>query len=402
VNKVELRQLTTTSFKGSGFNFAVFSDIHLNHPRNPAERIVGNLNAALPDNAETAALDAIFIAGDIFDRLMMFNDISVVSVKLWVNRLLNLCKKHNIILVILEGTPLHDRRQSQYFIMENTIGEIGAEVYYVDVIDILYIEKLDIHLLCVPDEPPGGPVVAMQTVKDLMRHKGLEQVDVAIMHGMFKFQAEYLDAHASYDEAEFQKLVKGPIFIGHDHTYKYSGNIYVQGSFDRLGHGYESPKGHMRAKHLPDGEWEIRFVENTNAMQFITLDCTGKTIDATLDMVDARIPTLHDDANVRIMAEENHPIFSNMEFLIRLGPTITWSKKAVRDKAKAIAPLADTTTKFIPITINRENISELLLERLANEGASGQTLDAAIDILEEMFPWTRNKPIIPTQPMAEL
>lgn len=387
-----------TRCKNGGLYYAVFSDIHLGHPHNSAANIVENLRRALPDNAETASLDIIYLAGDVFDDLLMFNDDDIIPVKLWTHELLHICKRNNIELCILEGTPLHDRKQSRYFELENKIHGIGASVRYFQHITIDYMEQFDMHVLYVPDKPTGGPLEVMQTIKDLMRAKGIDQVDMAVMHGMFKFQAPYLDEHNSYDEEAFLQLVKHKIHIGHDHTHKGYKDIWVQGSFDRLGHGYEAPKGHMRFKYQPDGSWDVRFVENTHAMRFDTLNCTGMDIEATLEHVSKSIEGLPDNSYVRIEAESHHPIFTNMEFLIRMNPMINWSKKAVRDKEKALAPIAESKAKFVPITINRENIASLILERIARDGASGAVMDAATELIGDLFPWQTQQPTSPIQP----
>jgi hypothetical protein len=396
--------LTLTQFKTGGFYYAVISDIHLGHNRNPAARIVENLFTAFPDNAETASLDAIFIAGDVFDNILMFNDEDIDAIKHWVNSLLHLCKKHVIKLRVLEGTPLHDRTQSRYFPMENEIGVIGADLKYIDKIDIEYIEDLDVHVLYIPDEPPGGSGPALQTVKDLMRARGIEQVDMAIIHGLFRFQIEYVDSSITHDEQEYLRLVKHNISVGHDHTHKSfeqdGHGIYVQGSFDRLGHGYETPKGHMRFKWQPDGTWQIRFIENTNAMQFITLNCTGKTLEETFEYVGAEISKVPDGSHIRILAESNHPVFANMEVLIRMGPLLNWKKEPVRDKEKALAPLAEVDTKYIPINITPDNLVSLLLEKIASEGASGEVMDVSLEMLEELFPCKKPSSITQTRQMA--
>lgn len=373
-------------YKTGGLYYAVISDIHLGHNKNPAARIVENLLVAFPDNTETASLDIIFIAGDVFDQVLMFNDVDINAIKFWINNLLHLCAKYDIELRVVEGTPLHDRRQSLYFQKENTINKIGASLRYIDALEIEYFERFDIHVLYIPDELAGGPDVTLQSVKDLMRARGIEQVDHAIMHGLFKFQIPGVDIRTAHNEDEYLKLVKHNIFIGHDHTHKSFDRIYVQGSFDRLGHGYESSKGHMRAKHLPDGDWEIRFVENTNAMRFMTLDCTSKSLEDTLEFVRTKIGPLPEDAHVRIRAESNHPIFTNMDTLLRMAPLLGWIKDPVRDKEKALAPLVEADTPYVPIAITRENISSLILERIAGDGASGQIMDAAVDMLEELFP----------------
>lgn len=373
--------------KNGGLYYAVVSDIHLGHNKNPASRIVRNLFTAFPDNEDTASLDIIFIAGDVFDDVLFFNDEDIDDVKWWVNSLLHLCKKHRIKLRVLEGTPGHDRKQSEYFVWENEINNIGCDLKYIDKLDIEYMEDLDIHILYVPDELPGGPETTLRNVKDLMRARGIEQVDHAVMHGLFRFQLpNHVENVATHDAQEYLRLVKHNIFIGHDHTNKEFERIFVQGSFDRLGHGYETPKGHMRAKHRPDGSWEIRFIENTDAMMFVTVNAMGLPLDDTLDLVRQMAGNLPDDSHVRIRAESNNPVFTSMDSLLQIGPTLNWAKDPQRDKEKALAPLAETNQRYVPISITPQNLGELLLEKIANDGASGEIMDASIEILEDLFP----------------
>lgn len=87
--------------------------------------------------------------------------------------------------------------------------------------------------------------------------------------------------------------------------------------------------------------------------------------------------------------------------MIRLAPLMHWKKEPVRDKEKAIAPLAELDAKYVPINITRENIVSLLLEKMASDGASGEIMDAAVEIAEELFPWNQTKSTMPTRPTHE-
>jgi hypothetical protein len=156
----------------------------------------------------------------------------------------------------------------------------------------------------------------------------------------------------------------------------------------------------MRFKWQPDGTWQIRFIENTNAMQFITLNCTGKTLEETFEYVGAEIGKVPDGSHIRILAESNHPVFANMEVLIRMGPLLNWKKEPVRDKEKALAPLAEVDTKYIPINITPDNLVSLLLEKIASEGASGEVMDVSLEMLEELFPCKKPSSITQTRQMA--
>lgn len=386
----------SSRFKPGILNYAVVSDIHLGHRHNSAERIIANLKIAFPRNAETAALDIIFIAGDIFDDVLMFGEEDAGHCIRWIVYMLALCKEYDIHLVVLEGTPSHDREQSYNFVVQNEVNHIGCKLRYIKNLSIEYFQEFDINVLMVPDELPGGVDKTLQDVKDLMRSKGLEKIDIAIMHGQFDFQLPPHVHAPKHNSTAYLALVTGNISIGHDHTFKELDRISAQGSFDRLGHGYETPKGHMRYKLQADGTWEKRFIVNENAMQFITIDCHSMPLEETFKTIEQRIEKFEERSYIRIRAEANHPIFSNMDHLIRMGPLHAWTKDAERTKQEEeVTPLTEEDKRYIPITITRENIAELVLDRIVNNGATGAVMDAAESILQELFPCQKrqsNKP----------
>jgi DNA repair exonuclease SbcCD nuclease subunit len=154
------------------------SDIHLGHPDNPAERIIKNLKNAFSDNASMAEIDIIFIAGDVFDRLLSLPDDAVTEIDFWITSFLRLCKKHDIVLRVLEGTPSHDWKQSKRFVKINELSRIGADVQHVTELSIEYIDRFGINVLYVPDELPGGTNKTFESVLELMEERGLKKVEL--------------------------------------------------------------------------------------------------------------------------------------------------------------------------------------------------------------------------------
>jgi len=367
-------------------NILSMSDLHFGHSRTPSAHISRNLMDAIPENAETAALDIIILAGDFFDDLLMLNDPDTIVADMFITYLLRLCKKYNIHLFVLEGTSSHDWQQSKRFVVINEIAQIGAQLHYINTLSIEYFPEFDAHFLFVPDDLPGGPDKTLQDARDLMRVKGLEQVDFAVMHGQFRFQ---LPAHVNapkHDEDAYLALVKELIFIGHDHTHKEHDRIYVHGSFDRLGHGYESPKGHIRAYKRGPRDWDVTFVENKNAMVYLTVDCGDLPLEETFAKIRAAVKTIPDDSYVRVRAASNNPIFTNLNVLILEHPLIGWTKDPQQSKdEEEVSELVETDDLYIPPAITPSNLAPTVLERMAAKGASGAVMDKAQSLFEELF-----------------
>lgn len=368
----------------SELRLAVISDIHLGHKRNPAAAIIQNLMAAFPDNAETARLDIIFLAGDVFDNLLTLPHDDVVEIDLWVSYFLRLCKKHDIMLRVLEGTPGHDWQQSQRFEVINQAGRIGADLKYVKDLSIEYIERYGITVLYVPDEW-GAPDKTLSQVHDLLRAKGLDKVDFAIMHGQFEYQLPPQVKAPKHDSRSYLELVRHLIFIGHVHTHTRYERIIAQGSFDRLAHGEEGPKGHVRALVRANGEADVVFHETVGAKKFITVDVGDASLEETLERVDYRLKDLPPNSFVRVRGDYMNPIFTNMDTLIRKYPLITWSSDAEAPKEKDVEELGEEDALFQPISITADNITRLLMERISASGASSEILQCSEAILSEVL-----------------
>jgi hypothetical protein len=363
---------------------AVVSDIHLGHRRNGTRGIVINLRDAFPDNAQTGELDIIWLAGDVFDDLLQLSDEDLADIDFWIADFLRICKKWNISVRVLEGTPSHDWKQSQRFVTMNEAAQIGADLKYVTTLSIEYIEHLGINVLYVPDEWELTTEKTLGQVHELLRAKGLDKVDYAIMHGQFAHQLPDHVKAQSHDSEAYLSIVKELIFIGHVHTYSRYKRILAQGSFDRLAHGEEAPKGHLRFFKQTNGDMQVQFHENFNAMRFITIKCLGMDLEQTLEEVDKVVLTLPDESFVRVESESTNPIFANMDLLIRNYPFIQFSKLS-REDAESEKALIEDQTLFVPITITRDNIVPLLMERLASNGATDALFSRSERILQRII-----------------
>lgn len=363
-----LKKMTSTSNR-SDIKIAVFSDIHLGHRRNPTVEILRNLYVALPDSPETAELDALFFAGDVFDDLLSLTDADLFEIDMWIAYVLRLCKKYNIVCRVLKGTPSHDWDQSQRFEAINEVAEIGADLKYVKTLSVEYIEQIGKTVLYVPDEWEITTDKTLSQVRELLRAKGLDKVDIGIMHGQFDYQVpEMLRARIPvHDSKAYLSLVSGVIAIGHVHRFSQYKWIVAQGSTDRLTHGEEEPKGHVRITLRRDGTRDIKFVETVGAKKFVTVTCVGMDIDQTLNEIGRVAGDLPAGSFVRVEADDTNPIFTNMDVLIRHFPLFTFSKLARdtgEDSEVQVEEIVDETL-FVPITITDENIHPLLMARLS-------------------------------------
>jgi DNA repair exonuclease SbcCD nuclease subunit len=372
----------------SKVNILTISDIHLGHQRNNTADIIRNLNLVIDDNYETSELDIIFLAGDVFDRLLTFQEDCIPEITLWIERLLRLCDKYNITLRVLEGTPSHDWKQSKNFEPIFSSMHSNCDFKYVDTLSIEYIDKFKIHVLYVPDEWDKDPANTLQQVKNLLKDRNIEKVDFAVMHGNFEFQLpSFIKKIPRHDSQEYLDLVKHYIFIGHIHTFSNLDRIIAQGSFDRLSHGEEEPKGYVKATiDLQTNERNFFFIENKNARIYKTIELMNENLDENLQFIKSKVKDLPSNACVRIKSEKNNPILSNMNLLVNLFPTITWTKLVIaEDEVERSSELIQSDVDYDPITINQSNIVSLLLDRLNAKSIDNDIYKIAEQQLSEII-----------------
>lgn len=368
---------------------ACISDIHLGHHRNKAVDIIRSLDDNFLGNPDLKNVDIIFMAGDLFDRLLEPTSEDKPIIYLWFIRLCKFCSNNDITLRILEGTPSHDWKQSEILPTIKQISNLNVDLKYVKTLSIEFIEKFNCNVLYIPDEWRPDPTETLQEVKELLKARGLETVEFGVFHGNFEYQlpsaAKGIPRHSS---EEYLKLVTELIFIGHIHTYSRFERIVAQGSFDRLSHGEEEAKGFVLADvDIGNNKRDVFFIENKDARVYKTINCIGKSLEETITFVKDFIKHLPGNSAIRIMAESDNPVFTNMDILLRLCPTMVWSKKPITEDQTDVTKEFDTVDDEIykPITITKENLSHLLLSRQAFKEMSQDIIQRSIQHLKEVL-----------------
>lgn len=352
------------TLKHSRLHIAELSDVHLGHNKTSATHIVQNLYRAFPDNEVTGELDIIWIAGDLFDSLLNLPSESVSEITKWAMNFLKLCKKRDIVLRVLEGTPSHDWQQAQLLVDINEHADIGADLKYIQELSIEYIDRFGINVLYVPDEWRPKNSHTWHEVQALLHKHQLTKVDFCIMHGCFTYQIppSLLDMFETHDTENYIGITEYLIFIGHIHQHSQYKNILSAGSFDRLTHGEEESKGHIRAVVNKDGTYTAKFIVNEGAKTYLTFDYTGLSLDEVYRRLDDIVPTLRDDSHIRIQANTDDAVFkAGSEIKLRYK-TIHFRFKSNERKVK-VEPIVQKEI-IKPINLTSGTIMQLLSESL--------------------------------------
>lgn len=342
--------------------YIVLSDIHLGNRRNKTKDICDNIRTML--RSVNSGIDIIFFAGDLFDDLIEFNSEDIHEVILFIDFLTKYCLNKNIKLRILEGTPSHDWRQSKTSELLIKIISDKLDFKYIDTLSIENINDLGINVLYLPDEWNDDAEQTYKEVLELLKNNNLEQVDLAIMHGLFDYQLKEIPKKIKHNESNYLSIVRYFINIGHIHTFSTYERIIAQGSVDRLSHGEEEAKGMVRCKIFNTGEMTYDFIENKNAKIFKTIILKNNDLDKNIKKIEKEIKNLPIDSYISIKAKRDNPIYMSIEQLKLKYPEFNFSRKSIEDHEEEVKSDLLLDSSYKPITINKENITTILLDQI--------------------------------------
>ncbi|MBE0438169.1 MAG: metallophosphoesterase [Gammaproteobacteria bacterium] len=362
-------------------------DIHLGHRKTPARNTLKFLEEVFPNRAKMEDVDLIFITGDVFDRLLSYPDDNVFEIELWINKFLRICKKYDVVVRMVEGTPSHDWKQSKSFMKINEMMDIGADIKYFEALDIEHNEKFGIDILYIPDEWRPECDDTWLDVQKLMARKGLDKVDFINMHGAFSYQLPEFLSSSTHDPERYLSITRYFIYVGHIHKHTVNDRIIAAGSTDRLAHNEEEDKGYVETIVDPKGQHKITFIPNEMAIVYKTLACVDDNVEKTLKFLEKEIKKLPEHSYIRIKASADNPILSSssMETLKGLFPNVHLDTLLDKDTKVNSQTLVDLRNSYQPIKITKNNIVELLTSRLSSKVDCNIKLDKASDLLKQFI-----------------
>ena len=342
--------------------YLVTGDDHLGHLKTPTKHIIASFIKHILNELNKDA-DVLFIEGDLFDRLLDLNSKEAQLIIAFFNFLLSYCYQNNILLRVLEGTPSHDWQQSQTLVQLNEIRTHKCDLKYHKVLDIEYIERINKHVLYIPDEWTNSHDDLERQIQEKLNEHSITQVDIAILHGQFAYQFAGRPYHGfHYKEEYFLQLVRGFIHVGHYHMHNPMDRILPAGSLERLAHGEEEPKGYIIVN---DDNWT--FVENTDAWIYKTLNITPST---TVEKLDKQIAKYPKGSFIRLLLNKDHPFnvtFNELKLRYLDYNLKKITKENVAEKMRATYILSDAELEFDNKFILEANIHNTLLDIIATK-----------------------------------
>ena len=361
------------------------SDFHLGANNTPTSRVYNALNRLLTNDEVFAHNDLIIFAGDVTERLLSQPSQEAKITRNWIDETVLLTQKHDTTLLVLEGTPLHDWKQSEYFVKSNQKFGNKADIHYVKDVRVEFIEKLGIWVLYVPDEAHDTCQMTEIAVREALHAAGIEKVDITVLHGQFRHQypAHLQDAGLDFHSSDFYlSITRHFIFAGHVHTHSIYKRIVAHGSIERLHHSYEDPKGCVGFElNLDDpSKSKVWFIENHDAMIYKTFHVKGDNLQYEADRIRTYAVQQPIGSFLRVKAKADHPILAMVREFKKEMPMFHWTADKEKEKRKKEAEIVPTKIKRARVSIRPDNIADLLKDKL--DELPNHEKEAILSVLE--------------------
>lgn len=185
-----------------------------------------------------------------------------------------------------------------------------------------------------------------------------------------------------HDSDEYLRLVKHFICIGHIHNHTVYNRIIAQGSFDRLNHGEEEPKGAVLCTISKNGN-SFEFIENKQAKIYKTIKIRFNDLDRALQQIENNLSKIPEGSYVRIQCKKDHPLYIAFDELKIKYPLYFFTKDSVEDKEEILTDSEIDSDDYVPITITSDNVVSLIVNEVRSKHQlSEKQLQSLTNILE--------------------
>ena len=346
------------------------SDVHIGCPRLNPKLLHDKFKKFLYPQV-TSDISILFICGDFFDNLLNLNAYAAFVAMDIIKELKHLCRSVGCDLRVLRGTFTHDRDQPKHFVNGEDPEDTSVKLY--DKFSIEHHSKTGLNILYIPDNIKFNDVY--ESIHELLKGHNLEKVDILVHHGYFKHilpEALLVKGlpHGCLEVEKIQKYVKGCVLNGHVHISSIYQNVISIGSFDRLAHGEEEPKGFYRID-IDGNDYRFKFIENKDATKFITYNLLTFTSEQALDYFSSEFSKLveqlrdNEPIRVRVISDDKAIIEGCTQIAKGMYSNVMIDQGTIAKRCNLIENVT-TDLSELPI-ITDSNLLELLMPILKKQ-----------------------------------
>lgn len=226
------------------------------------------LTTQVLNQLEPVHFDLLSINGDIFDHKFMSNSDPVMYAIMFMDKVVDLCRRKNATLILISGTESHDAQQLKLFY--HYLEDPTIDIRIVEGVKFEYVKGAKI--LCIPELYGMGEMYYEQFLFS-------EPYDTAFVHGTIQgavYGATKEDLGSmKYPVFSIDSFAncQGPIISGHIHTPGcFGGYYYYCGSPYRWVFGQEEEKGFLICLHNLQTQEHYMHFQSIQCMRYDTIN----------------------------------------------------------------------------------------------------------------------------------
>lgn len=219
-------------------------------------------------------LHLVNIVGDLFHTKLQLGGIGAQYAARFVHEIVEILEGKPLRIII--GTRTHDYTQPKFFSFLTNKNVLIYDKPTVEQFNFFPEQSRPFSALYIPEEYPES----WRDYYAAYLFDNEYMYDAIFLHGMMDFCSHSSQIIESEDN--IQSSVVFPVsclqenakvvIAGHVHTAHVEGNFFYTGSFSRMAHGEEEPKGWRWLEYnLETTQYEVEFVENTDAPLYVTV-----------------------------------------------------------------------------------------------------------------------------------
>lgn len=360
----------------STFKITAVGDLHFGNPKLKSEELYIKLVKYLyPELANTQLL---LLTGDTYDQLTTVNSSANRYVLKFIQDIYSISSKTGMVIRVLHGTYSHDRDQVAIFdnlALPNTNAKVICKI------DCEKLEcfNRELKITYIPDNLPyKHSNEVMNYLDNVYKCLGWDKADIVLGHGSFDYALGCSNEHlpeCTYTIEQIKPYVKddGLVIMGHIHRPSHRANVYYCGSFDRMVHGEEEPKGFYT--FIYQNKWVSKFCINPDAYKFITITPEGEDLDAKvhdlLNKLEKAFPEQRGYVRVLYTNSDDRVIYQRI--CAQTYPEVIFTGKRIGEPADSTLDLAELDIDtFTDVKPNINNLGDLvynfLKERNKDDG----------------------------------
>lgn len=263
--------------KKEQFNVIAIADLH--YGKKNAKKLTEELNNYfIKEINDTDDLDMVVISGDLFDRIIRFNEPAGKEVLEFMDKMFALSEEKDFLLRLLKGTKTHDYNQLEVFNQNEIEYNNFKIINTLENEDIKFHDK-EVKVLYIPEEYPDDKKEFYS--KHIYEQKD-NYYDLCFGHGMIDFVTFVPDEDDSenpvksapiMESKELMRVIKGPTVYGHIHDYHdYKGRVYYCGSYSRYSFKDTEDKGFLKISYRDKEDYEVELILNEEAPIYVTIN----------------------------------------------------------------------------------------------------------------------------------